>query len=452
MTDKKTSQSYITRSIDDRIIAIQSDILNTTLLILFITLIIGTILSLATTLPTGIQPVHFIQAVIALALSSAVVFKKKLPYRLRYYILLITLLTPAIFGMYRYGLVGNGVMFLIIATVFTSAFSSWKQSLIVLGFSALIIIVFMYLFCSGILLLEFDQNLYPKKYVTWMGILIVFIMFTGMLISVITGFFNHLKKLIIESASQLDHIEELNATLEEKVEKRTEDLLLSNREKDRILGVVAHDLNNKLVGVIGYLDIITESADTLSPSESQRFIGKALESSLGARDIVTDLLEYSKYKSDTLITEVVDIVSFIQSTVDCHTPKALDKKINLKINPVPEPLYCNVNRARFSRVIDNLITNALKFTNSGGSICVNVRKDPDGGTCISIRDTGIGIPDNIKELIFMPFSSAGRSGTAQEKSTGLGLSIAKDIVNLHKGRIWFESEVGMGTTFFIWLP
>jgi signal transduction histidine kinase len=356
------------------------------------------------------------------------------------------------FGIYRYGLLGNGVMFLIIASVFASAFSSRKFSIIILGISAFIIIIFMHLFCTGLIRFDYDQNLYIKQYASWTGVLIVFIMFTGMLISVLTGFFNHLKNLIIESADQLARIEELNATLETKVAKRTEDLLLSNKEKDRILGVVAHDLNNKLVGVIGYLDIITDSAETISQAESQRFTNKALESSLSARDIVTDLLEYSKQKSDTLTTEHVDIIDFIQSSIDCHTPKALDKKIELKITPVSEPIYCNVNRAKFSRVIDNLITNALKFTNSGGSIIVSVEKVASGGICISIRDSGIGIPDTLKEELFKPFSNAGRAGTAHEKSTGLGLSITKDIVDLHKGKLWFESSVGAGTTFFIWLP
>jgi signal transduction histidine kinase len=300
--------------------------------------------------------------------------------------------------------------------------------------------------------LDFDQNQYLIKYESWMGVLIIFVMFTGMLLSVISGFFINLKKLIIESADQLAHIEELNATLEGKVKVRTEDLVLSNKDKDRILGVVAHDLNNKLVGVIGYLDMIKDCGDQITPSEFERFTDKALESSLNARDIVVDLLEFSKQKSDILTTEHVDIVTFIQSTVDCHTPKALDKKIELKINPVSEPLYCNVNRAKFSRVIDNLITNALKFTTSGGSILVNVGKGASGGICISIKDSGIGIPDNLKEQIFKPFSIAGRAGTAQEKSTGLGLSIVKEIVDLHKGRIWFESSAGVGTTFFIWLP
>lgn len=452
MTAKKTSPLNNFHSINDRIIAIQSNILNLTLLILFATFIIGVFLSFVTTLPMGIQPVHIVQGIIALILALSVIFKKKLHYRIRYYVLLVTLFIPAIFGMYRYGLVGNGVMFLIIASVFTSAFSSRKHSLIVLGISACIIIIFMHLFCTGLIKLDFDQNHYPTKYASWMGVLMVFIMFTGMLIAVISGFVNHLKRLLVESFNQLAHIEELNATLEAKVEKRTEDLMLSNKDKDRILGVVAHDINNKLFGVIGYLDMIKDSGNQITPQEFERYTDKALEASLNAREIVTDLLVFSKQKSDILTTEPLDIVTFIQSTVDCHTPNALDKKIELKINPVPEPVFCNVNRAKFSRVIDNLITNALKFTNSGGFVLVNIEKVAAGGICISIKDSGIGIPDTLKEQIFKPFSGAGRSGTAQEKSTGLGLSIAKDIVNLHKGNIWFESEAGMGTTFFIWLP
>ncbi len=199
MAENTSTHPSITRPIDDRITAILSNILNTTILILFVTFIVGVFLSFSATLPKGFLPVHFAQGIVTVLLASAVIFRNKLQYKFRYYILLVTLFIPAIFGIYRYGLIGNGVAFLIIATVFTSAFSSRKQSILVLCFSALIIIVFMYLFCSGIITLDFDQNQYTKKYVSWMCILIIFVMFTGMLISVLTVFFNHLKSLIIES-------------------------------------------------------------------------------------------------------------------------------------------------------------------------------------------------------------------------------------------------------------
>ncbi|HPA63560.1 MAG TPA: ATP-binding protein [Spirochaetota bacterium] len=115
-------------------------------------------------------------------------------------------------------------------------------------------------------------------------------------------------------------------------------------------------------------------------------------------------------------------------------------------------MYCNVNRVKFSRVMDNLISNALKFTHYGGSIRIEIKQIQNEEILISIADTGIGIPASLQDDLFKPYTVSGREGTSNEKSTGLGLSITKEIVELHCGKIWFESKEGKGTTFFIILP
>ena len=111
----------------------------------------------------------------------------------------------------------------------------------------------------------------------------------------------------------------------------------------------------------------------------------------------------------------------------------------------------NINTDKFTRVIDNILTNALKFTPLGGKININISKS-NTIALLKIEDNGIGIPLHLQALIFDKFTTAGRRGTSGEKSLGLGMSICKKIVALHQGKIWFESKDNTGTTFFIELP
>jgi len=110
-----------------------------------------------------------------------------------------------------------------------------------------------------------------------------------------------------------------------------------------------------------------------------------------------------------------------------------------------------INRERIWRVISNLISNAIKFSNKGGVINIGIN-ELENDVEIFIKDHGIGIPEKMKPMIFNMFTEAKRSGTAGEKSFGLGLSICRQIVENHGGKIWFESKPGEGTTFFIKLP
>ena len=109
-----------------------------------------------------------------------------------------------------------------------------------------------------------------------------------------------------------------------------------------------------------------------------------------------------------------------------------------------------INKDRFSRAIENLLSNATKFSRKDDTITISTRCS-GGPVVISVADTGIGIPQELRDKIFEPFTKAGRAGTADEKSIGLGLSMVKKTVHLHGGNIRFESEVGKGSTFFIQL-
>jgi two-component system sensor histidine kinase VicK len=115
------------------------------------------------------------------------------------------------------------------------------------------------------------------------------------------------------------------------------------------------------------------------------------------------------------------------------------------------PKQLNISQEKIWRVISNLISNAIKFSPNNADIKVKVANG-NNEVKISVSDNGIGIPDNIKNDVFNTFTNAKRTGTAGEKSFGLGLSICRQIIENHNGKIWFESNAGKGTTFYISLP
>ena len=128
---------------------------------------------------------------------------------------------------------------------------------------------------------------------------------------------------------------------------------------------------------------------------------------------------------------------------------SINKNFTLKSSD--EKIYMMVDDIKFRQVLNNLISNALKFTPDGGNITVGI-EDQEDTVLFTVVDNGIGIPDKYKDTLFEKFTKARRRGLKGEPSTGLGMSIIKTIVDWHGGKIWFESEENHGTSFYIELP
>jgi len=247
--------------------------------------------------------------------------------------------------------------------------------------------------------------------------------------------------------------ETLNEELESRVRERTLDLENSNKQKDKMLSVIAHDLNNPITAInitAGLMDISVKNREFLSISEYSDVIKQACARAINT---ITDVLQQarSKEKDGVITMEPVDIELYLAPLLAVHQVRAQEKGVLLTFQKSRQPIMVHLNAARFSRVIDNLVSNAIKFTPAGGKVAVSV--GPEGESAlIKVADTGIGIPDEIRSTVFERFTGAGRQGTDSEATTGLGLSIAKDIVQEHGGKIWFTSEKQKGSTFFVELP
>jgi two-component system sensor histidine kinase VicK len=217
--------------------------------------------------------------------------------------------------------------------------------------------------------------------------------------------------------------------------------------KSQLLGTVAHDLRNPIAAVES-IAMIMELDDI--DAETQDSLSLIKASCVKARTIIEDLLETARNENTLeFVTQKTELNQFIMDIVNVWKIQKDAKNIEL-ISSV-SPAYGQINHQKFQRVMDNLIGNALKFSKQKSKVEVFLIKK--GLTIIiEVKDRGIGIAKEKLPIIFDPFTKAGRTGLRGEQSTGLGLSIVKQIVEKHKGKITVESEEGKGSVFRVSLP
>ncbi len=230
-----------------------------------------------------------------------------------------------------------------------------------------------------------------------------------------------------------------------------------NESKDRILAAVVHDLRNPVDNIKGLTELLrTETPPSNPASEYFRLIEVAYQK---VRHLINELLELSDMESNRyrLHQQPTRLAPWLAGIVANFAHQAAAKNIRLYQTNQDEDTTVWLDQLRFARVVENLLSNSLKFTPSGGQITVRTsvrasrQKPGTSVACLEICDTGIGVPQALQPIIFDKFSKARRLGLAGEQSTGLGMSIVKRMVELHGGHIWFESKEGEGTTFFITL-
>ena len=229
----------------------------------------------------------------------------------------------------------------------------------------------------------------------------------------------------------------------------------SNQLKDGILGIVAHDLRSPLANIIAINEFL--KTNILEPEnndgESGEYVVMIDEMCQKSLNIINDLVDVAEIESPnfSLNLESVNLYHHIDSILKTHRVGSEKKGILLSLAKSEENIFIQIDIHKFFRVIDNLISNAVKFSSKNSEVIFSIKKH-NNFALIEIKDNGIGIPEKLREFIFDKFTSAGRRGTEGEKSIGLGLSISKKIIELHRGKIWFESRENSGTSFFIELP
>lgn len=222
--------------------------------------------------------------------------------------------------------------------------------------------------------------------------------------------------------------------------------------KDEFVSLASHQLRTPASGVEAVLSmLLSGDLGPLTPDQ-HKYIGKAAESNRRQLRIIEDILSTAQIDAGKmeLELEVIDIIPILKSTVSEHQ-LALTAKNHAIILDLPEKLQVCVDKNKIHMVLDNLLSNATKYTHEGGTITVRAMKR-DGFAELAISDNGVGISRENAGALFTKFARFPNQLTAIAGGTGLGLYLAKNIVNLHKGDIIVESKPKRGTTFRVILP
>ncbi len=242
------------------------------------------------------------------------------------------------------------------------------------------------------------------------------------------------------------NIEQKNNALIEESQK----LYHANQSKSEFLANMSHEIRTPLNGILGFLQILLKDEDD---KEKRHYLNVINESSKTLLSIINDILDLSKIESGKLdiLLEDFSLSNTLQNIVDLYVPRMQDKHINF----IPEfsaqlPEYICSDELRIKQIINNLLSNSIKFTPELGTILLKIAYDYDTQKLkISVKDSGIGIPKDKQSLIFEAFTQSDASTTKHYGGTGLGLSITNNLVRMLHGSITLESEEGKGSHFIV---
>ncbi len=220
------------------------------------------------------------------------------------------------------------------------------------------------------------------------------------------------------------------------------------------VSMAAHELRTPLTSIRGYLSVLQEELKTKLNEDQLSFLEKAFISSTQLAALVENLLSVSRIERGSLQiqTQVTDWEEILSESFANFEPQAHERQVKFTLIKPTKPLpYVLVDKFRISEVASNLIGNALNYTPSGGSVEVSTEV-LDDQVVTHVKDTGPGIPEQALPKLFTKFFRV--SGVLEQgsKGTGLGLYISKSIVDMHKGRIWVESQIGKGSVFSFSVP
>ena len=241
--------------------------------------------------------------------------------------------------------------------------------------------------------------------------------------------------------------------LQRELHKKNHELTRTLQERDRFIGMAAHDLRSPLSGISGLCGLLLDGRMGELSTDQQEIIQTICESSEYMVQMVNDMLDLAAIESGTLQLNIrkTDLVKIIRDSFSINRQIAEQKEICLTIKTEQDSIPLEIDGVKIRQVADNLISNAIKFSHPGTAVQVGVMQTGDYAE-VSVRDQGQGIPAEELPKLFTPYSRVKVSSTAGEKSTGLGLAISQRIIRGHRGTLKVESEVGKGSIFRFSLP
>jgi two-component system sensor histidine kinase/response regulator len=252
---------------------------------------------------------------------------------------------------------------------------------------------------------------------------------------------------------------QLNRDLEQRVLDRTMELENLNHElkalnisKDKFLSVISHDLRNPLTALLASSARLNDDPENIEPRQLKQLYQIIHRTSHRLLDQLNEVVEWAKKQSQktNFNPEKINLFDGITESLELLTPNANQKSIRLE-NRTPKNIYAKADSLMLRSIVQNLVTNAIKYTQDGGLVVINAQTD-EHMVCVFVEDSGIGMTNEMKDKLFTKVNGLSVSGTNNEVGSGLGLLLVNDFVAQHGGTIDVESTVGAGTTFKFTIP
>ena len=246
------------------------------------------------------------------------------------------------------------------------------------------------------------------------------------------------------------------ATMNTQLNARNQELERLNTEKNEFLGIAAHDLKNPLTSIVLLAEMIQYQHEVLDSAQLMEKVSKIELTAMRMRDIIADVLDVNALESGalTLYPAEFDAVFLVKDILEEYQERAAEKSITLHVeSPQDLEVLIFADFTKTHEVLENLVSNAVKYSPHGKNVVVRIHDDvSESFVRIEVQDEGPGISDEDMKRLFGKFVRLSAQPTGGEHSTGLGLSIVKKMVEAMQGRVWCESEFGVGASFIVELP
>ena len=268
----------------------------------------------------------------------------------------------------------------------------------------------------------------------------------------VTGDFTEETLDLLETFANQSALALLNAQLFTALQERSAQLEVASRHKSEFLASMSHELRTPLNAVLGFSEVLLERMFGDLNERQEEYLRDIHSSGRHLLELLNEILDLSKVEAGQMELEFtsLDVPAALEYAASMLRERATAHSIDLRVELGRRVRAAEADELRFKQVVLNLVSNAVKFTPDGGSVVIWA--DEVGTDLhVAVKDTGVGIPVEDRERIFESFQQGGR-GASREEGTGLGLTLSRRIVQLFGGRMWLESEVGVGSTFGFSIP
>jgi signal transduction histidine kinase len=257
-----------------------------------------------------------------------------------------------------------------------------------------------------------------------------------------------------ENAALYAQVRQHAEVLESRVAARTRELEVANRHKSEFLANVSHELRTPLTAIKGFVDNMLDGLTGEMNPRQLRYLTRIKANTDRLARLINDLLDLTRIEAGRLELRPTSLLltPLVTEVVASLRPVAEDKHLQLDVAAATPDATAWADRDKVTQVLMNLLGNALKFTPAHGHITVTIARDGTAWVQVAVADTGPGIAAEEMAKIFDQFYQVSHVGTQRPHGTGLGLAISKMLVEMQRGRLWVESVVGHGSTFYFTLP